>query len=246
MHFNVFSQTKCVDLIEIFLSFRWFSVRKIQLSFKVYWVAAGNESCRSSAARPSWWPSPAFLLLCLWSFFRARGLLTQPSSKIQLCVCDFPSKFMWALGCNFIKMSFFPNSRRWLQNMLKFVFPSLGLPKLCAHLSYIIFLSICGFEVMALEMLTLQVKFWAKTSISWRKYWPLVPHNWKTWKWIHGNWSLLWSKGTSAKLRPHGKCWVIVLGGQCKQTQTFLQIFACLKSAWLCSWLARVYFPQIF
>lgn len=43
--------------------------------------------------------------------------------------------------------------------MLKFVFHSLGLPELCAHLSYIIFLSICGFEVMALEMLTPQVKF---------------------------------------------------------------------------------------
>lgn len=208
MHLNVFSQTKCVDLAEIFLSFGWFSMRKILLSFKVDWVAQENESCWSPAARLSWWPTPAFLLLWLGRVFRAGGLQTQPSSYIQLCVCDLPSKFMWALGCNFIKMSFSPNSRRWLQNMLKFVFHSLGLPELCAHLSYVIFLSICGFEVMASEMLTLQVKFWAKTKFFLKEIltFLLVPHKWKTWKWIHGNWSLLWSKGTSGNLHPHGKC----------------------------------------
>lgn len=59
-------------------------------------------------------------------------------------------------------MSIFPNSRGWLRNILKFVFCSLGLPELHAHLSYVIFLSISGFEVMAPEMLTFHVKFRAK------------------------------------------------------------------------------------
>lgn len=144
---------------------------------------------------------------CVWEGFSELEDY-RPSLHPMLCVCDLPSKFLWALGCSFIKMSFFPNSRRWLQNMLKFVFHSLGLPELCAHLSYVIFLSICGFEVMVSEMLTPQVKSWAKTKFFLEEIltFPLVPHNWKTWKWIHGNWSLLWSKCTSAKLRPHGKC----------------------------------------
>lgn len=43
----------------------------------------------------------------------------------------------------------FPLLRGWLQNILKFVFYPSELPECCAHLSYIIFLSICGFEVMA-------------------------------------------------------------------------------------------------
>lgn len=76
-------------------------------------------------------------------------------------------------------MSFFPNSRGWLQNILKFVFHSLGLPELRAHLSYVIFLSICGFEVMAPEMLTVQVKFRAKTKFFLEEIpkFLLVPHS---------------------------------------------------------------------
>lgn len=91
-------------------------------------------------------------------------------------------------------ISFVLNSRGWLQNVLKHaVFHPLVLPELCAHLSYVIFLSICGFEVMAVEMLTLQVKFRAKTRFFSEEMtaFLLLPHSCKTWKWVHSNWFIL-------------------------------------------------------
>jgi len=63
-------------------------------------------------------------------------------------------------------ISFVLNSRGWLQNILKHtVSHPLVLPELCTHLSHVIFLSICGFEVMAPEMLTPSSEVQSQTQI---------------------------------------------------------------------------------
>lgn len=82
--------------------------------------------------------------------------------SLNVCICDLSSNSLWFPVHNFIIMSIFLNLRRRLQNTVKSVFHSLGFPKPHTHLSYFIFLSICGFEVVVPEILTLGVRSRAK------------------------------------------------------------------------------------
>lgn len=189
-----------------------------------------NECWSSPTTCPGGWARGQRQLSCSDGVFRAGRLWTQPPSHIHLHVCDLSSKPLWALGCSFIKISFFPNSKGWLQNILKSVFHSLGLPELCAHLSYVIFLSICGFEVMASEMLTLQMKFRAKTKFFVQEIpkFLLVPHSWNTWKWIDGNWSISLIKTYLGKIM-YGWKMLYDGAGWIKQTHTNFPTNICLS-----------------